>query len=167
MLKIAITGAAGRMGKTLIEACQQAENCSVTAAIERQGISLIGADAGELAGIGKLNVKLVDDIASVVNDFDVLIDFTSIESTLNNLQICKASTKKIIIGTKISVFLPFTNLGQIIIFDAHDWNHKQSDINPRFDARQVAKWLAKKMPCNLTLITPAPSLESFQKHFTN
>ncbi len=99
MLKIAITGAAGRMGKTLIEACQQAEDCSVTAAIERPGISLIGADAGELAGVGTLSVQLVDDVASVVGDFDTLIDFTSIETTLNNLEICKANGKHIIIGT--------------------------------------------------------------------
>lgn len=99
MLRIAITGAAGRMGKTLIEACQQAEGCSVNAAIERPGTSLIGADVGELAGLGVLNVKLVDDVNSVVNDFDTLIDFTSIETTLNNLQICKNNGKQIIIGT--------------------------------------------------------------------
>jgi len=99
MLRIAITGAAGRMGKTLIEACQQAEDCEVSAAVERPGVSLIGADAGELAGVGSLNVKLVDDIASVLDDFDTLIDFTSIETTLNNLQICKANNKKVIIGT--------------------------------------------------------------------
>ena len=99
MLRIAITGAAGRMGKTLIEACQQAEGCQVSAAVERPGTSLIGADAGELAGVGALNVTLVDDISSVINDFDTLIDFTSIETTLNNLQICKANKKHIIIGT--------------------------------------------------------------------
>jgi len=99
MLRIAITGAAGRMGKTLIEACQQADGCEVAAAVERPGISLIGADAGELAGVGTLNVALVDDIASVVDDFDTLIDFTSIDSTLNNLQICKKYKKHIIIGT--------------------------------------------------------------------
>lgn len=99
MLRIAITGAAGRMGKTLIEACQQADGCEFTAAIERKGISLIGADAGELAGVGKLDVTLVDDISSVIDDFDTLIDFTSIESTLNNLQICKDHKKHVIIGT--------------------------------------------------------------------
>ncbi|HED36250.1 MAG TPA: 4-hydroxy-tetrahydrodipicolinate reductase [Gammaproteobacteria bacterium] len=99
MLRIAITGAAGRMGKTLIEACCQAEGCRVSAAIERTGMSLIGADAGELAGVGRLDVKLVDDVADVVDDFDVLIDFTSIENTLSNLQVCRASNKKIIIGT--------------------------------------------------------------------
>jgi len=99
MLRIAITGAAGRMGKTLIEACTQAEDCCVSAATERAGSSLMGADAGELAGVGALDVKLVDDIATVVNDFDILIDFTSIEATLHNLQICKAHNRKMIIGT--------------------------------------------------------------------
>ena len=99
MLRIAITGAAGRMGKTLIEACQQAQDCAVTAAIERPGSSLIGADAGELAGTGTLNVQLVDNIADVIDDFDTLIDFTSIDSTLHNLQICQQHQKKIIIGT--------------------------------------------------------------------
>jgi len=99
MLRIAITGAAGRMGKTLIEACQQAEGCTVNAAIERAGISLLGADAGEVAGIGVLNVKLVDDLSQVLDAFDVLIDFTSIETTLKNLDICKQNGKQIIIGT--------------------------------------------------------------------
>lgn len=99
MLRIAITGAAGRMGKTLIEAVQQAEGCGLSAAIERPGISLIGADAGELAGVGKLDITLVDDIRQVVDDFDTLIDFTSIESTLNNLDVCKQHGKHIIIGT--------------------------------------------------------------------
>ncbi len=70
--------------------------------------------------------------------------------------------KKIIIGTKISVLLPFTHLQKIIIFNSHDWNHKQSDINPRFDARQIADWLAKQNKCKLLLTTPAPSVENFK-----
>lgn len=68
---------------------------------------------------------------------------------------------KIIIGTKISVFLPFNNLSEIIIWDEQDWNHKQSDINPRFDARWVAAWLAKQHGCRLTQLTPAPSMETY------
>ena len=99
MLNIAVTGAGGRMGRTIIEACQQTEGCQIAAAVERQGSSLIGSDAGELAGIGKIGVSIADDIAEVVDAFDILIDFTSIESTLNNLKICKDNNKKIIIGT--------------------------------------------------------------------
>lgn len=99
MTKIAITGAAGRMGRTLIEACELTEGMQVTAAIEYAGSSLLGADAGELAGIGKLGVLVVADLNKVVDDFDVLIDFTRPEVSLANLEICAAAGKRIVIGT--------------------------------------------------------------------
>jgi 4-hydroxy-tetrahydrodipicolinate reductase len=51
-VRIAVTGAAGRMGKTLIEAIANTDGIALGAAIERAGSSLIGVDAGELAGIG-------------------------------------------------------------------------------------------------------------------
>ena len=99
MLNIAVAGAGGRMGRTIIEACQQTEGCQVTAAFERQESSLVGSDAGELAGIGKINVPVVGNISDAIDAFDVLIDFTSIESTLNHIEACKQNNKKIIIGT--------------------------------------------------------------------
>ncbi|WP_285261124.1 4-hydroxy-tetrahydrodipicolinate reductase [Halopseudomonas bauzanensis] len=99
MRRIAVIGAAGRMGKTLIEAIQQAEGASLTAAIERPQSSLIGADAGELAGVGKLGVNIVGDLNQVLGDFDVLIDFTHPTSTLVNLDICRAAGKAMVIGT--------------------------------------------------------------------
>lgn len=97
--RIAITGAAGRMGKTLIEAVQLAEGAEVAAAIERPESSLIGADAGELAGLGSLGVKIVGDINEVINDFDVLIDFTAPTATVVNATACAAAGRKMIIGT--------------------------------------------------------------------
>ncbi|MEZ2746695.1 4-hydroxy-tetrahydrodipicolinate reductase [Halopseudomonas bauzanensis] len=99
MRRIAVIGAAGRLGKTLIEAIQQAEGASLTAAIERPQSSLIGADAGELAGVGKLGVNVVGDLNQVLGDFDVLIDFTHPTSTLVNLDICRAAGKAMVIGT--------------------------------------------------------------------
>lgn len=99
MKRIAVIGAAGRMGKTLIEAIQQAEGAQLTAAIERPESTLIGADAGELAGVGKLGVTVVGDLSGVLDDFDVLIDFTHPTSTLANLDICRAAGKALVIGT--------------------------------------------------------------------
>lgn len=99
MTRIAISGASGRMGRALIQAAYEAENTNVTAAIERSGKSIIGVDAGELAGIEALGVKIVDDLSDVTDAFDVLIDFTSIEATLSNLDICRKAGKKIVIGT--------------------------------------------------------------------
>ncbi len=99
MHRIAVVGAAGRMGKTLIEAIQQADGAKLTAAIHRPDSSLIGADVGELAGLGKLGVILVGDLAEVVEQFDVLIDFTHPTVTLKNLEVCRKAGKSMVIGT--------------------------------------------------------------------
>ena len=96
---IAVTGAAGRMGKTLIEACDHADGALLTAAIERSGSPVKGADSGEVAGLGANGIAIVDDVEKVISDFDVLIDFTTPESTLKNLEICQAAGKKLVIGT--------------------------------------------------------------------
>lgn len=98
MTTIAITGAGGRMGKTLLEAAQTIEGLSVSAAIVRAGSSLVGADAGELAGIGKLDITVVDNIADAAA-FDVLIDFTRPEVTLANLAVCLQRGSAMVIGT--------------------------------------------------------------------
>ncbi len=99
MTRIAVTGAAGRMGKTLIEAVNQADGVSLTAAIVEPGSTLAGADAGELAGQGKLGVALSDSLEAVLDDFDVLIDFTAPEVTRANIKTCVAAGKKMVIGT--------------------------------------------------------------------
>lgn len=98
-LRIAVTGAAGRMGKTLIEAIANAAGCRLTAAFERPGSSLIGADAGELAGLGKNGVSVSDDLEKAIAQFDVLIDFSVPPATLSNAKICSKYGKKIVIGT--------------------------------------------------------------------
>ena len=76
MARVAITGAAGRMGKVLIEAVAAADGVTLGAAIVNPSSSLIGIDAGELAGVGRLGVKTVAALDEVMDDFDVLIDFT-------------------------------------------------------------------------------------------
>ncbi len=99
MTRIAITGAAGRMGRSLIEACHQAEGLEVTVALEHDGSDALGRDAGELAGINALGVTVVSDIKAAVNDFDVLIDFTRPEVTLANLAAVKQAGRRMVIGT--------------------------------------------------------------------
>lgn len=82
MVRVAIVGAGGRMGRQLIQATQNQEGIRLGAAIERVGSSLVGTDAGELAGVGKLGIAVVDTLDKVVDDFDVVIDFTRPEGTL-------------------------------------------------------------------------------------
>jgi 4-hydroxy-tetrahydrodipicolinate reductase len=97
--KIAVTGAAGRMGKMLIEAISASSNAELSAAIERPESSFIGVDAGELAGVGSNGVSLVGSIHDVIDQFDVLIDFTAPEATLDNAAVCAKHGKGIIVGT--------------------------------------------------------------------
>lgn len=97
--RIAVTGAAGRMGRTLIEAIDAARDCELSAALERPDSSLIGADARELAGLGKGGPRIVGDIREVLADFDVLVDFTTPVATLANAEACAAAGKRMVIGT--------------------------------------------------------------------
>lgn len=99
MAKIAVAGAAGRMGKTIIEVVHETGGAELAAAIEVAGSTLVGTDAGEVAGIGKVGVAITDDIGKVADDFDVLIDFTIPQATMANLEVCRSHGKAIVIGT--------------------------------------------------------------------
>jgi 4-hydroxy-tetrahydrodipicolinate reductase len=99
MVRIAIAGAAGRMGRNLVKAAHHNPDASVGAASERSESSLIGVDAGELCGEGHFGIPVVDSLEAVVEDFDVIIDFTAPVSTLANIELCKKYGKKLIIGT--------------------------------------------------------------------
>lgn len=99
MTRVAITGAAGRMGRVLIQAVTETDGFELSVALDRKGSSMIGVDAGELANVGKLNIIVTESLEAVLDDFDVLIDFTRPEVTLANLEICRNAGKKIVIGT--------------------------------------------------------------------
>jgi len=99
MARIAIVGAAGRMGRNLIQAVYDADGMELGAAIERPDSTLLGADAGELAGLGKLGVALTDDLKQVADQFDVLIDFTVPVATMQHVAICQEADKSLVIGT--------------------------------------------------------------------
>jgi 4-hydroxy-tetrahydrodipicolinate reductase len=84
---------------SLVQVINETEGLSLGAATERAGSPLLGRDAGELAGIESLGVKLVDSLGSVTDDFDVVIDFTSPAATLAHLQVCREAGKRMVIGT--------------------------------------------------------------------
>ena len=97
--RIAIAGAAGRMGRALLEAVQQTEGVSVTAAFEHSEHNLLGSDAGLLAGIGEMGIPLSANVAALTDAFDVLVDFTRPQGTLSNLAVCRAAGRRMVIGT--------------------------------------------------------------------
>lgn len=87
------------MGRRLIEACCNAPGLTLTVAIERPGSSVLGVDAGELAGVGRAGVSISDDLSKHVADFDVLVDFTRPEVTMSHLAVCRAAARRMVVGT--------------------------------------------------------------------
>jgi 4-hydroxy-tetrahydrodipicolinate reductase len=99
MIKVAVIGSSGRMGRALIEAMHVDSDTQLTATVVRQGSKLVGQDLGQLFGIGVTGVLAVDNILNVINDFDLVIDFTSPQSSMELLAICQEHQKKMVIGT--------------------------------------------------------------------
>ncbi len=99
MIKVIVTGAAGRMGSRIISIINETEGIKLVGATEKRGSKSIGKDSGELAGIGKNNISISDDITEIIKGCDVIIDFTSPASSLENLYAAAEEKKAIVIGT--------------------------------------------------------------------
>ena len=99
MVKIAIAGAAGRMGRTLLELSAQDPRLEVVAAFERADSPHLGSDAGTLSGLSALGVPVTATTTLAAREFDVLIDFTTPAATLDNLATCRRLGRRMVIGT--------------------------------------------------------------------
>jgi len=97
-VRIAIAGAAGRMGRTLLEAVLRDPQLTLAAALEPVGHPALGRQVGELAGL-TCELRLRADQAEALADADVLIDFTRPEGTLAHLEACTRLRKSLVIGT--------------------------------------------------------------------
>jgi 4-hydroxy-tetrahydrodipicolinate reductase len=98
-IRVAVAGAGGRMGRTLVGAVHRADGMLVSAATETSDSGLIGVDAGEVAGIGKLGTAIRPDLDEVLGEFDVLIDFTTPDASMHNLRLCRDARCRTVIGT--------------------------------------------------------------------
>ena len=97
-MRIAISGASGRMGRTLIEAVLQSKDLALSAALEIAGHPALGKDAGELVG-RPCGVRVTADIGAAIPQTDCLIDFTRPEGTLACIEPCLSGRTKMVIGT--------------------------------------------------------------------
>lgn len=97
-VRVAIAGAGGRMGRQLIQAVLQMEGVALGAALEREGSSLLGSDAGELAGVGKTGVTVQSSLEAV-KGISMCLSITRPEGTLNHLAFCRQHGKGMVIGT--------------------------------------------------------------------
>ncbi|MDO6459885.1 4-hydroxy-tetrahydrodipicolinate reductase [Granulosicoccaceae sp. 1_MG-2023] len=99
MVSVSIIGAAGRMGRSLIQAAVDRDDMHVAAALEHDQSPFLGTDAGLLAGGQPLNVPIASDLAGVIAAADVAIDFTRPEPTMAMLDEAVKQGKAAVIGT--------------------------------------------------------------------
>ncbi len=97
-MKLGVLGAGGRMGRRLVAAAVDAK-LAIGAAVERAGSPELGQDAGALAGLAPLGVKLTSDLASALKACDVVIDFTAPSATQANAKACADAGVAMIVGT--------------------------------------------------------------------
>ena len=133
MIKIVVIGAGGRMGKTIVTCTDDTDGVSVIGGTEYSGHSAIGSDLGVLAGVGRKDIFIVENIEDALTDCDVIIDFTTPESSIRTLNTAVSYEKSIVIGTtgfsaeqknKISeaaekircVFAPNMSIGVNVLF---------------------------------------------------
>ena len=77
------------------------------------------------------------------------------------LRLATSSGGELIVGVRSSIFLPHRNLGLIIVDEEHDANYKQSDLAPRYNARDCAVIMGRICDANVLLGSATPSLESY------
>ncbi len=97
--RVAISGAGGRMGRMLVQACADEPAVALAAAVESPGCEYIGMDAGTLAGTGHLGVAIAPSVAECAGTFDVMVDFTRPAASLSNLEACANLGAKAVVGT--------------------------------------------------------------------
>jgi 4-hydroxy-tetrahydrodipicolinate reductase len=99
-LNTVIIGAAGRMGRALIRAATEIPGeLHICGAVVSTTSASLGKDAGELAGIGRLDVRVTDDLAAALARAEIVIDFSQPHATHSNLMVCRAARKPLLIGT--------------------------------------------------------------------
>ncbi|GAB6182874.1 4-hydroxy-tetrahydrodipicolinate reductase [Thermodesulfovibrio hydrogeniphilus] len=99
MIKLTVCGATGRMGSRIIALSREYDNLKLVGAVEASNNPKLGLDAGLVAGVGELGVKITDNIKKVIDDTDIVIHFTNPEATLSHLEIVKKNKKAMVIGT--------------------------------------------------------------------
>ncbi|MBN2340315.1 MAG: 4-hydroxy-tetrahydrodipicolinate reductase [Deltaproteobacteria bacterium] len=97
-IKIALVGAAGRMGQEITRAATARAECEIGAAVEYDGCPLIGKDIGEVSGVGSLNVSVTADLEAAARSCDVILDVSLPTATAGIIDTAKTTTTALVCG---------------------------------------------------------------------
>jgi len=99
MVKVAICGVCGKMGKRIALLATHDKDVEITGATEIKGCSLIGVNLGREMNTDGLGIAISDDLSDAIKKCDCVIDFTVPQATMQNLEIAVKNNKPIVIGT--------------------------------------------------------------------
>src|SRR5262249_3688946 len=98
-IRVTVAGASGRMGQTLIRALGETRDLKLAFALEREGHTDLGHDAGELAGLGRADIPLTDDILPALAGSDAVLDFSSPQASVALAELAAQARIVHVIGT--------------------------------------------------------------------
>lgn len=99
MIKIVVTGAAGRMGSHIVDMVLRDREFKLVGAVEKKGHKAVGKDIGKTVGRGECKVVIVNELTRVIKEGDVIVDFTTPGASLEFLRVAANYRKPIVIGT--------------------------------------------------------------------
>ncbi|MGI9380959.1 MAG: 4-hydroxy-tetrahydrodipicolinate reductase [Methyloligellaceae bacterium] len=97
--RIAVMGAAGRMGRSLIQSLHENPATEIAGGTEPEGSAFVGQDLGELAGIGPIGVAITDDPLPLFTDIHGVVDFTTPEASLKCVELAAQARIVHVLGT--------------------------------------------------------------------
>lgn len=99
MIKVIVTGAAGRMGARLVALIKESTALALAGATERKGHVSIGNDAGDAAGCGPTGIVITEDLSSILPHAEVVVDFSSPEAGLEHARLTSQHRRAMVLGT--------------------------------------------------------------------
>lgn len=99
MTRLVIVGGAGRMGRALVACAAQLPDLRVTGVVASAHSATLGQDAGEMAGLAPIGVKIASDLSSVIHDADVVVDFSSARAARDHVDRCALARVPLVLGT--------------------------------------------------------------------
>lgn len=100
MIRTVVTGVSGRMGTAIVRMVRDDEAMELVGAVDRPGRASVGLDVGLVCRLGAMEVQVGDDLAGVLaRGADVVIDFTSVEGSLEYARICAEARVPLVVGT--------------------------------------------------------------------
>ena len=98
-IRIGVIGCGGRMGRLLLRTILEQEGCRLTGGVEQARSPEVGQDLGRLAGLDPVGVKATSDARLLVEESDVVIEFTSPEATVHHAGLAAAAGRAHVVGT--------------------------------------------------------------------